>query len=137
MADTHLAFYEGFFSWTWLELEDRYGWQWFPPRFFLKLWTPEEAPPEEHFEQYALTPDGAVSDANLPWHISLKGEEVAQALNLRLRECGYRVSFTLRRWKTGGNTYLINLSSGTLVPILLRLESQGHCSPLSQYHISL
>ena len=100
------------------------------------LWTPEEAPLEEHFEQYALTPDGAVSDANLPWHINLNGEETAQVLNLRLRECGYRVSFTLKRWETGSNTYLINLSSGTLGPILLRLESQGHFSPLSQYHIS-
>ena len=136
VADTHLSFYEGWYSWKWLDLEDRYGWKWFPPRFFLKLWTREEAPSTEHFEQYSLTPEAAISDANLPWHISIEGEETARVLNLRLRECGYRVSFALQRWKPRGNTYRIKLHSGTLGPILLRLESQGRFSPLSQYHIS-
>ena len=101
------------------------------------LWTPPESPLNEHFEGYALTRDAAVSDANLPWHISVEGEETAQALNLRLRECGYRVAFALERWKPRGNTYLIKLHSGTLGPILLRLESQGRFSPLSRYHISV
>ena len=136
VADTHVSFREGWDSWKWLEHENRYGWQRYPPRYFLKLWTPEEAPPEEHFEQFALTPDEAVTEKNLPWHVTLKDEETAQVLNLRLRECGYRVSFALQRWKTRGNTYLIKLDRGTLGPILLRLESQGRFSPLSRYHIS-
>ena len=66
----------------------------------------------------------------------MEGEGTAQTLNLRLRECGYRVSFALQRWKARSNTYLIKLQSGTLGPILLRLESQGRFSPLTRYHIS-
>ena len=107
-----------------------------PRGSFLKLWSPQEAPVNEHFEQHVLTPDAAVSDANLPWHISIEGGETAQILNLRLRECGYRVSFALERWTARNNTYLIRMQSGTLGPILLRLESQGRFSPLTRYHIS-
>ena len=96
-ADTQLNFYPGFFKWDWLELENKHGWKWLPARFSLKLWSPQEAPPEEHFEQFAITPEESISDANLPWHVSVAGEDTAQILNLRLRECGYRVSFALER----------------------------------------
>ena len=136
VADTHLGYHEGFFRWTWISVEDRFGWEWAPPRFFLKLWTPDSAPPEEHFENFALTPDDTLSDMNLPWHVSLEGETVAQLLNLRLMRCGYRVYLGLEKWKDDNNTYLNCLQSGTLGPIFLRLESMGHFSSLPHYHIS-
>ena len=88
--------------------------------FFLKLWTPPEAPSEECFEEFVLTPAEAVTDDDLPWRISLPSEEAARIVNLRLMRCGYRISFGLERWKDDNNTYLVRLQTGTLGRMLLK-----------------